>query len=113
MAEAIVGGPLLRILEGFIGFVEFFEFLLGGAVARVLVGMVLFGELAECGLQVLLAGPFGNAQGLIIVALGHGAGILGAGIWRQDLTEFCKVAAAAPSPRPVLAGNGDGAGGPA
>ena len=55
MAEAVVGGALLRVREHLIGLVEFLELDLGVLVARVAVRMVLHGELAEGGFQLRLA----------------------------------------------------------
>src|SRR5712671_1000068 len=46
MTKAIIGGPLLVILEDVIGFVDFLEFLLGALVARVAVRMMLHRECA-------------------------------------------------------------------
>ncbi len=68
VAEAIVGGPLLRVAQHRIGFVELLEPGLGLGVARVAIGVVLHGELAEGGLQLdLRAGP-GNPEEFVIVA---------------------------------------------
>src|SRR5690606_18564674 len=54
VAEAVVGGPLLRVLEALIGLVDFLELVLAGFVAGVAVGVELHGELAERALQLLL-----------------------------------------------------------
>ena len=54
MAEAVIGGALLRILQDLVGFVDFLELHLGRMVAAVAVGVKLHGELAEGALQLLL-----------------------------------------------------------
>src|SRR6185295_9083016 len=50
------------------------ESVLGFLVARIAVGVVLEGELAIGGLDLLLGGVAGNAQDFVVVALcGHGS----------------------------------------
>ena len=46
MAKAIIGGPLLRILQALIGFVDGFELGLAFCIARIAIRMILHGELA-------------------------------------------------------------------
>ena len=58
VAEAVIGGALLRVLQHVIGFVDFLEFVLGRLVAGIGIGMILLGELAEGALQLLLVGAF-------------------------------------------------------
>ena len=68
MAEAVVGGPLLRIAQDRVGLVQFLEPGLGLGIAGIAVGVVLHGELAEGDLQLSLgAGPF-HRQDFVIVA---------------------------------------------
>jgi len=55
MPELVVGGPLLRILQGLVGFIELLELGLGALVAVVAIGMAVLGEPAKCRLDVLLA----------------------------------------------------------
>src|SRR5690606_2779868 len=69
MAETIIGGAFLRILEDLVGLVDFLELMLAGLVAGVAIGMVLHGELAEGGLQLLLVGPLANAERLVKISL--------------------------------------------
>ena len=71
MAEAIIGGPFVAVLEDVVGLVEFFEFMLAFGVARIAVRMMLHGELAESGLEFGLAAGARDAQDLVIIALGH------------------------------------------
>ena len=47
MAEPVIGGALLRVLQRLVGFVDFLELVLAGVIARIAVGMELHGELAE------------------------------------------------------------------
>ena len=69
VAEAVVGGALLRILQDFIGLGDLLEHLLRLLVARILVGMKLHGLLAVGLLHFLVAGPLGHAEQLVIVFL--------------------------------------------
>ena len=59
---AIVAGALVLVGQDVVGAGQPLEALLGPLVARIDVGMQLLGELAVGGLQLGLAGPFGNAQ---------------------------------------------------
>ena len=47
MAEAVIGGPLLRVLQDVVGLVDFLELGLGRLVAGIGIGMELLGELAD------------------------------------------------------------------
>src|SRR5262249_30168094 len=71
VAEAIIGGALVAVLEDVVGLVELLEAVLAFLVARVAVRVVLHGELAERGLELDLGGRARDAQYLVIVALGH------------------------------------------
>ena len=71
VAELVVGGALLRVLQGLVGLVQLLELVLGGLVAGIAVGMAVLGEPAEGRLDVLLARPPGKPQHLVVVALGH------------------------------------------
>ncbi len=46
MTEAVVGRALLLVLEDVVGFVDLFELVLAGRVARIAVRMILHSELA-------------------------------------------------------------------
>ena len=87
MAEAVIGGALLRILQDLVGLVDFLELHLGGVVAAVPVGMELHGELAEGALQRLLVAAARDAEHFVEIAFGH----------RQSLNEKGKG-------RPAFAG---------
>ena len=52
MAEAVIGGALLAVLQDVVGLVDFLELVLAVFVARIAIGMVLHGELAERGLEL-------------------------------------------------------------
>ena len=71
MAEAVVGGALLRVLQDLVGFVDFLELQLGRMVAVVAVGMKLHGELAEGALQRLLVAAARDAQNFVEIAFRH------------------------------------------
>src|SRR5882672_10715852 len=70
MAEPVIGGALVAVLEDFVGFVDFLETDFAGGVARILVRMPLHRELAERRLEFgLVRGPL-DFKGFIIAALG-------------------------------------------
>ena len=71
LAEAVVGGALLRVLEDVIGLADRLEmrFLVGAAI--VAVGMAFHRQLAISGLDHPLVGGAGHAQQLVIITLGH------------------------------------------
>src|SRR5690606_8000353 len=71
MAEAIIGGTLVAVLEHFIGFVEFAEFVLAFGVTRIAIRVMLHGELAERGLQLDFRAGARDTEHLVIVALRH------------------------------------------
>ena len=71
VAEAVIGGALVAVLEHFIGFVDFVEFVLAFAVARIAVRMMLHRQLAECGLELDLGAGARDAQNFVVVALRH------------------------------------------
>ena len=71
MAELVVGGALLRVLQDLVGLVDLLEPLLGRLVARVAVRVVLHGELAEGPLELGFLGALGHAEDLVVVALRH------------------------------------------
>src|SRR5579875_1047136 len=71
VAEAIVGGTLLLVLEDVVGLVDFLEALLGLGVARIAVRVILHGELAVGPLELLRRRAARHAEGLVKVALRH------------------------------------------
>ncbi len=52
MAEAVIGGALLGVLQDLVGLVDLLEAVLAVLVAGIAVGMPLHGELAERGLEL-------------------------------------------------------------
>ena len=72
MAEAVVGGALLRIAQDAISFGGFLEFLLGRGIVRIAVGMIALGELAVSALDLLIAGFPADTQYFVIISLRHG-----------------------------------------
>jgi hypothetical protein len=69
MAEAVIGGPLLRVLEALISLVDFLELVLAGFVARIAVGMELHGELAERALEFLVVRTAAHAERFVEINL--------------------------------------------
>jgi len=69
VAETVVGGALLRVLQHLVGEVDLLEadFRLG--VARIAVGVELHGELAESRLENLLVGAPFDAERFVKVRL--------------------------------------------
>jgi hypothetical protein len=84
VAEAVIGGALLRIRERLIRLVEFLEMDFRVLVARVLVRVVFHRELAESGLELRIAGALFDPENFVIVAFGHGSERL-AQTFGQDL----------------------------
>ena len=76
MAEAVIGGALLGVLQRVVGFVDFLELVLGLGIAGVAVRMELHGELAIGALEGGLVGPLLHAQNLVEITLGHDALVL-------------------------------------
>ena len=73
MAEAVIGGALVAVLQDLVGLVDFLEAVLAVVVARIAIGMKLHRQLAEGGLQLGLAAGALNAEDFVVVALGHAA----------------------------------------
>src|SRR5690606_27633551 len=69
VAELVVAPPLLRVGEYGVRLGRLLELGLGLGVVRVAVGVVLEGELAVRGLQLVLSGVARDAEHLIVVAL--------------------------------------------
>ena len=69
----VIGCPLLRIAEHFVGFFGFLEFFFGslGCITLIAVRVVFHGELAVRLFDVVVAGVFGNAQHFIEISFGH------------------------------------------
>src|SRR5262245_3223654 len=71
VAEAVIGRPPLRVFQRLIGFVDFLEAFLGGAVAIAAVGVALLGETAKGGLDLLIGSRSPYTQYVVIVSLRH------------------------------------------
>jgi hypothetical protein len=65
--------PFLLVFEDVVGLLDLLEALLGGLIARIDVRVELPGEAAVGLLDVGVRGSLGDAQDLVIVALGHAA----------------------------------------
>jgi hypothetical protein len=72
VAEAVVGGALLRILQRLVGLADFLEGVLGRLVAGVGIGVKALGQRAIGGLDLFVIGGPGDPENLVIIALGHG-----------------------------------------
>ena len=71
MAEAVIGGALLIVLQDVIGFVDFLEFDFGGVIARIAVGMQLHRELAIGRLELGDRRALLAAENFVVAALAH------------------------------------------
>src|SRR5215467_3409540 len=71
VAEAVIGGALVGILENLVRLVDFLEALLARCVAGIAIGVPLHRELAESGLEVGVARSALDFEGLVIAALRH------------------------------------------
>src|SRR5206468_3101011 len=67
VAEAVVGGALLLVLEDLVGFADVLELLLGRLVARVAVRVMLHGELAIGPLELVAARPPVHAEQFVVI----------------------------------------------
>src|SRR6185436_18410953 len=73
MAEAVVGGALLLVLEDVIGLVDFLEMVLAILVAGIAVGVPFHSELAVRRLHLRFGRGALDAEDFVVVALGHSA----------------------------------------
>jgi hypothetical protein len=71
MAEAVIGGALLRILQAVIGLGYFLELVFGIVVAGIAVRMELHGKLAVGAFQRRLVGPLRHAEHFVEIAFGQ------------------------------------------
>src|SRR5690606_6202282 len=69
LAVAIIGGPLLRVLQHVVGFADFLEPGFRRRIARVAVGVILHGQLAVSRLEGLVVCLPVNAKHLIIISV--------------------------------------------
>src|SRR5882724_11113959 len=71
MAESVIGGPLLVVLQDVIGLADVLERLLGGFVPGIAVRVILHGELAVRSLQLIGIGRSRHAKDFVEVLLRH------------------------------------------
>ena len=71
MAEAVIGGALLGVLEDLVGLVDFLEVVLAVLVAGIAIGMPLHRQLAEGGLELAVARGALDLENFVVAALGH------------------------------------------
>ena len=71
VAETVIGGALVAVLEHVIRLVDFLEAVLAVLVARIAIRVMLHGKLAERCLEFNLSAGAGYAQDLVVVALRH------------------------------------------
>src|SRR5437870_2362542 len=76
MAEAIVSGALLLVLQDVIGLVDFLEMVFAILVAGIAVGMPFHRELAIGRLHLRVGRGALDAEDLVVIALGHSDGPL-------------------------------------
>ena len=70
--ELIVHGTLLGIAQYVVGFLDVFEALLGGLVARIEIGVVLTRQFPVGFADFLRIGAARNPEGFVVVVLGRG-----------------------------------------
>ena len=71
MAEAVVGGALVGVLEDVVGLVDFLELVLAVLVAGIAVRVTLHRELAIGRLELGVARGALDRQDFVVAALGH------------------------------------------
>ena len=71
VAEAVIGGALVGVLEDLVGLVDFLEPVLAVLVAGIAVRMPLHGELAERGLELAVVDGALDLQDLVVAPLRH------------------------------------------
>jgi hypothetical protein len=71
MAEPVIGGALVAILQDFVGFVDFLEADFAVGIARILVRMPFHRELAEGRLELGLVRVPLDFKGFVVAALGR------------------------------------------
>jgi hypothetical protein len=71
VTEAVVGGPLLIVIEHLVGLLGFLEAVLGGVVVGISIGVVLHCKAAVGLLQVIGRCIPVNTQYFVVVSLAH------------------------------------------
>src|SRR5690606_17259925 len=72
MAKAIIGSTLIRIVENFVGFLGFLEFLFRLGVIRIAIRVILHRQATISFFQRICVGLAAHAEDFVIIALGHG-----------------------------------------
>ncbi len=72
VAVAVVGGAFFFIAEDIVGLADFLEFVFGGFVAGVFVGVEFYREFAVGFFDFVGAGGFFDAEHFVVVPFGHG-----------------------------------------
>src|ERR1700753_2907137 len=70
VAEAVIGGALVAVLEDLVGLVDFLELDFALGIAGILVRMPLHRQLAERCLQPSVVGSALDFKGFVVAALG-------------------------------------------
>ena len=70
VAEAVIGGALLRVAQALVGLVDFLELDLGGLVAGVAVGWNCMASLRKAAFSTLSSQPRVHAEDFVEIALG-------------------------------------------
>src|SRR5262245_22321441 len=76
MAETVIGGAFITILEHIVGLVNLLESILAILVAWITIRMMLHGEFAKGRLELDLRAVAAHTQDFIIISLGHPASAL-------------------------------------
>src|ERR1700683_4618238 len=71
VAVTIVGGALLRVAQHLIGLAACLESLLRFGIAGIAIGMMLQGQLAIRGFQLLIGRRAGNAKDFVVIGFNH------------------------------------------
>ena len=71
VAEAVIGRPLVGVLEDLVGLVELLEAMLGVVVTRIAIRMPLHRLLAKGGFDVAVVCGALDRQRFVVAALGH------------------------------------------
>src|SRR5690606_25343854 len=79
VAETVVGGALLLVLQDVVGLVDLLELLLGRRVTRIPVRVILHGQLSIGLLDFVGTGRAGDPELLVIVLLSHAVSVVPGG----------------------------------
>ena len=71
MAETIVGGAFIAVLQNLIGLVDFLEAYLAGRIARISIRMPFHGQFAKGRLELGFVRVPVDLKGFVVTALGR------------------------------------------